>query len=140
MIFEGKSKCPVDAPIVVCAENKNRHILNNPTRLKVYKYQIDGDILNDSDSEKCDDIIEVETSGKPTVFVIELKGSDIKKAISQISSTINRYNLTSSYNVRPRIIIHKARTQKVHDSAYRNFIRLFPDTILKEIKYEETVR
>ena len=23
MIFEGKSKCPVDAPIVVCAENKN---------------------------------------------------------------------------------------------------------------------
>ena len=22
MIFEGKSKCPVDAPIVVCAENK----------------------------------------------------------------------------------------------------------------------
>ena len=139
MLFNGKSKCPINAPKVVCSEKKNKHILNNPTLLKVYKYQIDGDILTDSDSEKCDYITEVETPGKPTGYVIELKGSDLEKALSQISSTINRYNLTSSYNVLPRIIIHKARTQKVHGSAYRKFIKLFPNTILKEFVYEDTV-
>ena len=139
MLFNGKSKCPINAPKVVCSEKKNKHILNNPTLLKVYKYQIDGDILTDSDSEKCDYITEVETPGKPTVYVIELKGSDLEKALSQISSTINRYNLTSSYNVLPRIIIHKARTQKVHGSAYRKFIKLIPNTILKEFVYEDTV-
>lgn len=139
MLFSGKSKCPINASIVVCSENKNKHILNNPTLLNVYKYQIDGDILTNADSEKCDFITEVDTLGKPTVYVIELKGSDLEKALSQIASTIKRYNLTSSYNILPRIIIHKARTQKVYGSAYRKFIKLFPNTILKEFVYEDTV-
>lgn len=139
MLFSGKSLCKEEAPKVVSTEKQNKHILNNPTRLKIYQYKIDGDILSDRDGEKCDFLVEVETQPKSTVFVIELKGSDLEKAISQIEATINRFIIARNYNIQPRIIINRARTQQVHGSAYRKFKNRFPQAIVKEHVFEETV-
>lgn len=139
MLFK-KSQCKVDSPQVVCSEYQNKHILNNPTRINIYKYKIDGDILTEKDGEKCDYIVEVDTRSKPTAFVIEFKGSDLEKAISQIDTTIKRFNLTRTHSVQPRIIIHKARTQQVNGSTYRDFKKRYPNVIVKEKLLEETIR
>lgn len=139
MLFSGKTTCPANAPKVVCSENQNKHVLNNPALLSIYKYKVDGDILTHGDGKKCDYIVEVETQNKPTAYVIELKGSDLEEAIRQIETTINRFTLARTHRILPRIIIHKARTHQVQGSAYRNLRRKYPQTVLKEKLYEETV-
>lgn len=140
MLFVGKSRCQSDALKVVSSENGNKHILNNPSRRMVYQYRVDGDILSSSDGERCDFIVEVETQPKATVFVIELKGSDLEKAIRQIEVTINQFNLTKDYIVQPRIVIHKARTQQIRGVVYRRLKTKFPQTIIKELVLEEFIR
>ena len=140
MLFKGKSQCKDDAARVVCSEHQNQYIVNNQSRLKIYKYKIDGSILTVKDvGEKCDYIIEIETIDKPTVFVVELKGSDLNKAISQISTTIKRFGLTKTHMVKPRIVIHKVRTQQINDSRYRAFKNLYPDMIVKEKTFTDTI-
>ena len=139
MLFDGRSCCRDDAPMVVSSEKGNKHILKNKNRQKIYQYRVDGDILSSNDGEKCDFIVEVETQSKSTAFVIELKGSDLEKAIRQIETTINRFGISRTYNVQPRIIIHRARTQQVHGSVYRSFKNKFPQAIVKEHIFEEDV-
>lgn len=139
MLFADKSRCQSSAPRVTSFENGNKHILNNPSRRTVYQYRVDGDILTSRDGERCDFIVEVEMQPKAIVFVIELKGSDLEKAIRQIEVTINRYNLTKNYIVRPRIVIHKARTQQIRGTVYRRFKDKFPHAVVKELVLEESI-
>ncbi len=139
MLFEGKSQCSSNARTVVCAENHNQHILHNPDLLNIYQYRVDGDIIRNTNGEKCDYIVEVETADKPTAYVIELKGSDLEKAISQIETTINRFDLTKSHNVLPRVVIHRVNVHQVKGSVYRSHKKKYPYTMVKERLLEERV-
>ena len=86
---------------VISSENRNKHILNVDTDATVYQYRIDGSKAKEkpkpvysvgSTVKKCDFIVEVtfhESKGR--LYIIELKGSDLDKAILQIQSTIDLF-------------------------------------------------
>ena len=85
MNFPKCSKASKDK-IVSVQENGRTFIVENPNRATVYKIIIDGCLINDR-RERCDYLVECYTTCNWAIFV-ELKGSDIKKAVSQLAKTI----------------------------------------------------
>ncbi len=62
--------------------------LDNKSRLEVGCIRIDDCVFKGRDGIKCDFLFEVESKRK--LFYVELKGSDILKAISQIYETLKQ--------------------------------------------------
>ncbi len=141
MIFDGNfSFCGTRQTIVVSKENGNEHILYNRSKCDVYQFHIDGGIVQDSKGERCDFIVEAAIMPRPNAFVIELKGSDLNKAISQILNTIQVYkeNLIK-HRILPRIIIHKVPTHDIHGKRYRDFKKMYPEAVVKVRQYSDEV-
>ena len=141
MIFDKKySRCEQNQPIVTSEENGNAHVLNNKSRSNVYQFLIDGDIVSVRDGQRCDFIVEAEGASFHNAYVIELKGSDLKKAIGQIRKTIQDYaSELSGCDILPRIIIHKVATHDINGKEYRDLKKQYPGTIVKVRKYADTV-
>ena len=71
---------------IVVKENKSSFQLRNPQRLGIKKIQVDGCLIDD-DRERCDWLLVVD-SDNPRALYVELKGSDIDKAIKQLEATL----------------------------------------------------
>ena len=141
MIFDKKySRCGQKQSIVVSKENGNEHILQNKSASDIYQFRIDGDIVQGSAEERCDFIVEVDNVNTHAAYVIELKGSDLNKAIDQITKTIQNYMVNlSGCDILPRIIIHKVLTHDVNGKKYRDFKKRYPQMAVKVRKYVEIV-
>lgn len=127
MLFDNKSLCKKDARVIVCCEkNKTFKAFNDHAHF-VYKYKIDGDIIPSSDSRnRCDYLLEDETN--KSVFLIELKGTQLLHAVMQIESTIGIFDSKfNNYTIFPRIIYHN-NTHDIHSSTYRKFKSKYPKT------------
>jgi len=76
----------------VCKDkgSKQEFELLAPIDWKVEKVRIDGEKIKDDNVEKCDYALltECKKKEKQAIFYIELKGCDLRKAISQLESTI----------------------------------------------------
>lgn len=72
-------------PIVVLSENGMQYKANNLQGKNVICYDVDG-VMIVSDSKKCDKALGIPDDGM--LFLIELKGCDLKKASEQIFATI----------------------------------------------------
>lgn len=77
-----RSDLPVD-------ENGRCCHFDNPHKLKLHKVRVDNGLISSSKFEKCDYITHwIDSKNKEHVIYIELKGCDIKKAFSQVETTI----------------------------------------------------
>lgn len=93
------AKCIVssdDRKEIKCEENKKKYVLNNPNKNMVTVYQVDGGVIVEDKSVpantlKCDYMYCVENDSSPTAILIELKGTDVNKALDQVSATLDRY-------------------------------------------------
>ena len=96
------------------SENKCRHVGNNTKRQYVRHFKVDGEVFRGSGEERCDYLLlndEVKTS-----YYIELKGSDLSKAIRQIENTIKLLSPSlPGYAVLRRIVYHTG-SHNVHAS------------------------
>jgi hypothetical protein len=91
---------------ITCSENNKSLIIGfDETVYEALKIKVDGDLIDDNKVEKCDFMILINRKNDNICFAVillELKGADIKKAISQLKSTIeiilciNGYNTISS--------------------------------------------
>ena len=132
VLFPNKSLCNKNQKIVVSEESGNKHIVNNPNLINIYKYHIDGDIIPEEDTlgERCDYIVETIKQSKPIVFIIELKGSDLLKAVNQIEATIKRFSQQlANYKIYPRIVCTRIVAHAIKDSKYRSFQQKYPQEI-----------
>lgn len=68
-------------------ENKVRCIFENKLKIDINEIHVDNGLISSQTVEKCDYIVYWE-SDNSFVYYIELKGSDVSKAYSQILSTI----------------------------------------------------
>ena len=65
------------------------YMLNFIPSMDCVVYQVDGDIIKGSASDKCDKLVVAETeAGERICVFVELKGSDVAHAIKQIDSTL----------------------------------------------------
>ena len=96
------SLCSKNAKQIVSRDkgNPQYHKANNVSNSEVTHYQIDGKVIKTGD--RCDYLLMNETS--KTAYLIELKGSDLVKAASQLEATENalRSQLVLRINVKHR--------------------------------------
>lgn len=141
----------------VSSENGNLHTLINDTESIIYQYKIDGkkgDVpkpvyISGTPGERCDYALEVIPKGqKARLYVIELKGSDLRKAISQIESTIDLFKTDinkfpgynpEKYDLYPRVVIHRVNTHSISPSDKRRIKTRFPMFVVKTKHLEESI-
>ncbi len=141
MIFDPRySLCDVKQVKVVSQEHKNEHILYNKSQVPVYQFRVDGDIVKDHKKKRCDFIVEVQNAPKAHAYIIELKGSDLNRAIDQIVETIEAYReALVGYKIFPRVIIHKVVTHDIQGKKCRDIRRKYPETVIKTRTYSDHI-
>ena len=139
MIFDKSfSSIPRNAPCIVCEENHQKYVANNPRRSIVYQFRIDGVIITDMTQKRCDYLVENETTRH--VYLVELKGSDLGAAFMQINSTIDYLSVElNSYTLHARIVCAKVSAPRVNDSRYRQLKRNCSDIRYHSRHLEETI-
>ena len=132
------SLCSKNAKQIVSRDkgNPQYHKANNVSNSEVTHYQIDGKVIKTGD--RCDYLLMNETS--KTAYLIELKGSDLVKAASQLEATENalRSQLVE-YQLQYRIVANKCKTQEIHSSAYRKYQIRWKSRLLQKTGYIEAI-
>lgn len=141
MIFDRKySSCSQYQAVVVSQENGNKHQLCNDSRVAVYQYHVDGDIIKGNDEKRCDYVVEALTAPRPSAFFIELKGSDLMDALEQIDVTVSRCEAKlKGYDILPRVVLHKVSTHQIRGSKYRRYKERYPRLAIGTRRYTDFV-
>ena len=108
------SLCGSNQKIIISEENHCKHTANNVDLSDVRQFSIDGYVITGGDEQRCDFLLLNDT--KKTAYYIELKGSDIRKAIDQIKNTERLVrDSIKEYNPFYRIV-YKSGTHNVHSN------------------------
>jgi hypothetical protein len=67
------------------AEQKSVVIFSNPEQREIQQIDIDGCVFKQGDGERCDKLLVI--NGNDMSIFVELKGSDVDKAIQQLATT-----------------------------------------------------
>lgn len=70
----------------VCSEKRSRYALSLDPKMEGWRYQVDGYIIKEGD--KCDALILVKDRDDFAEVFVELKGSDVSHAITQLDETL----------------------------------------------------
>jgi len=88
--------------------------MQNPEKKHIRQFQVDGAVFpKGAGPERCDVLLLNDTDKQS--YYVELKGTDIPKAVRQIENTISLINPSINYTIYCRIVVHKARTHKIND-------------------------
>ena len=108
-----KSECEKNQKIIVSRDRGSscqHRAINDKGKSDVRQYQLDGKLVVD---ETCCDYLVLNDSTKSAYF-IELKGSDIRTAVSQLEVTERRFRAElKGYAMFYRIIAKKMRTHEL---------------------------
>lgn len=113
--------------------DKKSYILENPGRKTISKYVVDDCLLAAlRDEEKCDYLFVNNSNG----YFVELKGSDVPKAIKQLISTIGYLRNDVRGNLLARIVCSKFRRAPDTKSSqeYLKLMKLTDDNLIIKSK------
>lgn len=100
--------------VFTSTENNCTHKGKNVSRCEVRQFKIDGDVFKDGDAQRCDFLLL--NDDKRTSYYIELKGSDLPKAINQIERTVAVISPSlPNYKIFRRIV-YRTGTHRIHES------------------------
>ena len=106
--------------LIVAEENKRKYILNNKAQKKICKIRIDGGVIDSQTQSKCDYMMVVCQSDKGSqttdsgeiVYLIELKGKDLIKAVEQLTQTMTYFDYENNPQVFARAVVSKVTEPK----------------------------
>lgn len=119
------SKCTTStmATVIVVEENRSKLIVNNSGKRPLNKIKVDGCLIS-QEHEKCDWL--VATTDVPLrALYIELKGCDVKKAVSQLKNTVKLTEATfkdhgkECYAITTRVPKHGTDIRKLAMDFYK---------------------
>lgn len=125
----------------VSAEHHCKHVGKNPTKNYIRQFLVDGGIFStQEEGERCDYLLLNDTSAPPRAYYIELKGSDIKKAISQVDTTVKKLSPSLPGYDTYRRVIYRTGSHDIHDSAILRWKRQHRDrVIIHSTEYMENI-
>ena len=75
---------------------------------------------------------------KRVAYLIELKGSDLVKAASQLAATEDVLSQElSNYRLQYRIVANKCKTQEIYSSAYRKYQIRWKGRLIQKTRFIE---
>ena len=102
--------------VVKSSENQCEHIGNNPDRNYIRQFKVDGDVLTvRSPEQRCDFLVLNDTGLRS--YYIELKGSDIVRAIDQIENSIRMISPSIQEYTVFRRIVYRTGSHQIQDNA-----------------------
>ena len=128
-------------PTFTSSENGCTHVGKNNSREHVRQFQVDGGIIpKNAPDPRCDYLLL--NDDKQTARYIELKGSDIEKAIAQIENTIRMLHPSiSSYTIFRRIV-YRTGSHSVNSRSVTTWKLKYGKNngaVVSERKYEENI-
>lgn len=124
----------------VSSENGCSHIGNNKDNSYIRQYKVDGDVFSPaSTAERCDYLLLNDT--KQNAYYIELKGSDIHKAMQQIDNSVSMLQPAHAGYTVYRRIVYRTGSHDVNSSVVTRWKckHGVNKVIVKSIKIEETI-
>lgn len=98
------------------SENNCVHIGKNPNHNYIRQFKVDGEVLAaTSPEQRCDYLLLNDTATRS--YYIELKGSDLPKAIAQIENTIKLISPSVREYEIFRRIVYRTGSHKIQESA-----------------------
>lgn len=131
-----ESICSRDAAQIVSRDrgNPQYHKGINNGRVYVSHYKIDGVVI--TSGNRCDYLLMNEAAR--IAYLIELKGSDLIKAVKQLEATEQALiQQLSGYSLRYRIVANKCRTQEIRSSEYRKYQLRWNKRLMLRTEYIE---
>ena len=121
------------------SEKRCVHIGKNPIPNYIRQFKVDGEVFaKGAEEEKCDYLLLNDDVQK--AYYIELKGSDISKAIDQIENTIRLlHHAIPKYDVFCRIIYHTGSHAVHAKTALKWLTKRKGKALIKERQYEENI-
>lgn len=116
------------------------HIGRNPAPAYIRQFKVDGEIFKKGAAEeKCDYLLLNDDAHK--AYYIELKGSDIPKAIRQVENAIRllHHGAIADYEVFCRIVYHTGSHSVRGNTALKWLAKRKGKALIKERVYEENV-
>lgn len=123
-------------PRFVSKENRCTHIAENPAGKYVRQFKVDGDVFPSGGNgpKRCDYLILDDTDRH--AYYIELKGSDVRRAIQQVESSIEEINPSIGYKVHSRII-YRTFTQEVKSAEVLRWKRRQKDAVITSTQHTD---
>ncbi len=122
------------------AEEGCTYVGHNPKRKYIRQFFIDGDVFSKGkEPTRCDILLLDDTEQRS--YYIELKRSDIPKAVQQIENTIPLIkDSVKDYTIFCRIVIFKARTHKINDKSVIAWRKKYgKNAAIHSVKFEENL-
>lgn len=126
---------------IVLREKKSKYKALNNQQIDISKYKVDGCIYKSGSNEKrCDYLLKV----NQRLYFIELKGSDVKKGLEQILTSIRSLTPYLNYNsINARIITTRGiKPNRLNTyKEYRSLLALIgkEGIILRNTPFEENI-
>ncbi len=97
---------------IVLSENRSTYKAVNPQKHHACVFKVDGCLIKEG--ARCDYLMILCEHAEKRAWLIELKGSDEAKAVSQIETTLDSYKeLLKEFKVYARIILTRYNTTKL---------------------------
>lgn len=116
------------------------YIGHNPRKKYIRQFLVDGEVFPRGEQPlRCDTLLLDDTDLNS--YYIELKGTDIPKAVRQIENTISMVSPSiKAYTVFCRIVVHKARTHKIKTPPVIAWQKRYGKrAVIHSIKLEENI-
>ena len=122
----------------VSSENGCKHIGRNVSGHKIRQFKIDGEVIaKNADTVRCDYLLLNDEAKR--AYYIELKGSDLEKAIQQIEATVLMLQDSLTGYAAYRRIIYFSGTMDIKGSAVQRWKAKHPTAILRRRLYSEAI-
>lgn len=128
------SKCKCGSRFTV-TENKSKFTIKSRDLEKVDKIKIDGYFDCSSEHRKCDYLFVFTLDSSKQIFIfVELKGSDIAHAVTQIENTINLFYNHNYLNGKKVVGIIVSSRHPSNDGTYRQAKLRLERSLLSKVK------
>ncbi len=117
-----------EKPFFQCSENNKTYKYINNSKHFIVKIQVDECLIKGEQERKCDYLLLNCDTKK--AYLIELKGSDLAHAASQILNVINVFQQElSSFEIHARIVLSRVYQGDIISEDYRKLQRKIKDRI-----------
>lgn len=118
-----------DRKNISISENRKKYLLHNDLRNNMAVFHVDGAMVQDKNTIKCDNLV-LDTTGMKAIFV-ELKGTDLAHALQQINQTIDMMRDDISNCTKYARIVTSNRTNVPNIRANPEYIKLYKKANVK---------
>ncbi|WOO36072.1 hypothetical protein R2R35_20080 [Anaerocolumna sp. AGMB13020] len=129
---------------IKCEENGKIYILQNTDNKYIVSYKMDGGVIKEDSTvppgtNKCDYLYLINEKTEPMAIIIELKGTSVKKAITQLLGTIELYDkiFSNCSKVFCRIVVTSSTPMIKAEPAYIKLSKKIQSKLNGNIKIHE---